>query len=106
VTGRPAAVLLAAAVLAGCGGDDGGGEEPETRACGSVSAVASDSPGDITARGVDCATARAVARLVTVEGDEDKRTQGFDCSDVDLLRSGPQRCTRGDAEITWVLVQG
>ena len=116
-------LLLATIAFSACGDDDGGdkpsAEQPtpqsepapqtttesqasEEEECGSISGGpgGGDSVENITATGVDCTTAKAIARAVTIEG-ADAPPSGFDCPDAQTYAAEQQTCTKGDAKVSW-----
>lgn len=77
-------------------------EASDEQDCGSLAGRSGggDAPEDIKADKVDCETARAVAKAVTVDG-TDPPVMGFDCPDAQTYGAEQQTCTKGEAMITW-----
>ena len=120
--------LIAAVTLTGCGNSDNGGgsgaeepgtNEPEitlnpapdprsptlkpgTRACGEIPVGdgATDYPRDIRATGVDCRTARLIARTVTIDGSSETPLN-FECPDALDDEDLQKHCTKDSLEVTW-----
>lgn len=115
---RVAAALVLSALacgLAACGGDAGPEvtvippDDPRVptlqrgeRACGDmpVRDAGTDYPIRIRATGVDCRTARLIAREVTIDNSSETPLN-FTCPDALVDDDLSKHCTKGSLEVTW-----
>jgi hypothetical protein len=76
--------------------------KPGTRACGTIPVRddATDYPQDIRATGVDCLSARYIARTVTIDGSSET-PMNFVCPDALDEGDLQKRCTKDSLAVSW-----